>query len=327
VLNYDLFLKPARATVQQVYDQIVADIALAETNLAATVGAQNSPTLNKDCVTALKARVFLSMHNYSGAVTAANSLIASTTPAYPLINVAATFKNMWTTDGGTETILQLAATQPSELGNANNIYLGYTSATAKYTPDFVPQQWVINQYEATDIRRSAYLAQLPVYVMGVNYPNFWCINKYPGNPALFTGATTNYQHKPKIFRIAEMYLISAEAAAMTPATEPAALTTLNLLRTARSATTLVGLSGTALRDAIRAERARELLCEGFRLDDLKRWNLGFSRLAAQNQGPIQIGADFNQKVVAAGDNKFVWGIPANDITTNPNIANQQNPGW
>jgi hypothetical protein len=327
VLNYDLFLKPARATVQQVYDQIVADIAVAETNLAATNGAQNSPTLNKDCVTALKARVFLSMHNFTGAVTAANSLISSTTPAYPLITVAATFKNMWTTDGGTETILQLAATQPSELGNANSIYLGYTSATAKYTPDFVPQQWVINQYEATDIRRGAYLAQLPVYVMGVNYPNFWCINKYPGNPSLFTGATTNYQHKPKIFRVAEMYLISAEAAAMTPATEPAALTTLNLLRSARGATVLAGLTGTALRDAIRAERTRELLCEGFRLDDLKRWNLGFSRLAPQLLGPINIGADFNQKVVAAGDPKFVWAIPANDITTNPNIANQQNPGW
>jgi starch-binding outer membrane protein, SusD/RagB family len=42
------------------------------------------------------------------------------------------------------------------------------------------------------------------------------INKYPGNPALFTAASTNYQHKPKVFRVAEMYLIAAEADAQTP---------------------------------------------------------------------------------------------------------------
>jgi hypothetical protein len=40
---------------------------------------------------------------------------------------------------------------------------------------------------------------------------------------------------------------------------------------------------------------------------------------------ITPGADFEQKSVPAGDDKFVWGIPANDKTTNPNIV--QNNGW
>jgi hypothetical protein len=330
VLTFDITLRPARSTVEQVYQQILADITEAETRLAATPGAINSNRLTKDCVTALKARVYLCMHNWTGATTAANSLI--TGGLYPLITVAATFKSMWSADGtpagsGNETIFQLAASQPSELGNANGIYLGYNAATAKYTPDFIPEQWVIDQYEATDIRKAAYLEQKAVYVMGTNFPGIWCINKYPGNPALFTGATTNYQHKPKVFRVAEMYLISAEAAAQTPATEAAALTTLNLLRTARGATTLVGLTGTNLMNAIKAERVRELLCEGTRLDDLKRWKMGFSRLAPQNIALLNTGPDFDQKVVTAGDDKFVWAIPSNDITTNPNIANQQNPGW
>ena len=323
VLTFDITLRPSRATVEQVYQQILSDIAQAESLLTTSPGAQNSPKITKDCVLALKARVYLCMHNWTGAATAANSLITSGT--YPLITVAATYKNMWITDGGTETIFQLAASQPSELGNANSIYLGLNAATSKYTPDFVPEQWVIDLYGATDIRKAAYLEQKPVYVMGTNYPNFWCINKYPGNPALFTGATTNYMHKPKIFRVAEMYLISAEAAAQTPATEAAALATLNSLRTARGATTLVGLTGTALMDAIKSERVRELLCEGFRLDDLKRWKMGFARSAPQNIALINTGPDFDQKVVAAGDDKFVWGIPANDMTTNPNLV--QNQGW
>jgi hypothetical protein len=270
------------------------------------------------------------VYNYTGAVTAANSLITSGT--YPLITDATNFKNMWVNDGssaatGQETIFQLAASQPSELGNANSIYLGFNPTSGKYTPDFVPEQWVIDQYEATDIRKAAYLEQKPVYVMGVDYPGEWCINKYPGNPALFTGATTNYQHKPKVFRIAEMYLISAEAAAQAPATEADALATLNLLRTARGASTLVGLTGTALMDAVKAERERELLCEGTRIDDLKRWKMGFTRSASQNDALLVTGQDFTIKTVTASDPKFVWAIPANDMTTNPNLAGEQNPGW
>jgi hypothetical protein len=221
----------------------------------------------------------------------------------------------------------LFASQPSELSNANAIYLGYNPANLKYTPDFVPQQWVVDIYAAGDIRKAAYLEQKTVLVQGTTYNNVWCINKYPGNPALFTGASTNYQHKPKIFRIAEMYLISAEAAAQSAGTEAAGLTTLNLLRTSRGASTLTGLTGTALMNAIKDERVRELLCEGTRLDDLKRWKMGVTRLAPQNTAFLNLGPDFNLKVVPAGDDKFVWAIPKNDITTNPNIASQQNPGW
>jgi hypothetical protein len=80
-------------------------------------------------------------------------------------------------------------------------------------------------------------------------------------------------------------------------------------------------------DAIKSERVRELLCEGSRLDDLKRWKMGFSRSAPQNTALLNIGPEFDQKVVAAGDDKFVWAIPANDMTTNPNLIGQQNPGW
>lgn len=325
VLKFDITQRPSRATVEQVYQQILSDLTLAESYLSATSGSQNSSKITRDCVTALKARVNLCMHNWTGAVTASNSLISSGT--YPLMTGAAAFKNMWTTDGGTETIFQLFASQPSELSNANNIYLGYNSQSQKYTPDFVPQQWVIDLYENTDIRKAAYLEQKPLTIQGTQYSNIYLINKYPGNPSLFTAASTNYQHKPKVFRIAEMYLISAEAAAQSAATESAALATLNQLRTARGATALAGLTGTALMDAIKNERVRELLCEGTRLDDLKRWKMGVTRRTPQNTAFLNLGADFDQKVVPAGDDKFVWGIPKNDLTTNPNIANQQNPGW
>ena len=322
VLNFDITLRPKRATVAEVYTQILADIAQAKT-LLTTVGSKSAIKLTKDCVLALEARVQLCMHNYTGAVSTANSLISSGT--YPLINTAAAFKAMWVNDNSTEVIFQPFFSQPSELGLANAIYLGFNAALVKYTPDFIPQKWVVDLYEDTDIRKLVYLEKKILYIQGVTYPDIYCINKYPGNPTLFTAATTNYMQKPKVFRVAEMYLISAEAAAQTPATEGAALVTLNQLRTARGLTALSGVTGVTLMNAIKDEWVREMLCEGTRLDDLKRWKMGMVRKAPQNMSVITPGADFEQKSVAAGDNKFVWGIPANDLTTNTNMV--QNPGW
>ena len=63
--------------------------------------------------------------------------------------------------------------------------------------------------------------------------------------------------------------------------------------------------------------------EGLRLDDLKRWKQGLARGAAQNSAILNNDGTLLTK--AATENKFVWAIPARDITTNPNL--KQNPGW
>ena len=324
VLSYDLNAQPPRATSKQVYDQIISDINQAKTYLAATAGTQGSVKFTKDAAAALEARVRLNMQDWAGAMAAAQTLISSGT--YPLINTAAELSAYWTTDLAKETICQLAVVKTTELANTNSIYLGYSAANGKYDPDFIPTQTIINLYDAADIRKGVYFAALPVIVQGINYPGLTLVNKFPGNPALWTAASTNYQQAPKMFRIAEQYLIYAEAAQrLGGANEALALTTLNQLRVARGVPALSGISGTTLRDAIRDERTRELAFEGFRLWDLKRWHLGFTRGTAQNLGPIINGANFNQLSIAADDPKFTWGIPTNDLTINTNLV--QNTGW
>jgi len=233
---------------------------------------------------------------------------------------------MWKTDATTETIMQCFVSKPNELPNTNSIYLGLVAATGKFTPDFVPSQWVVDKFDVTDLRKAAYFERKLLTIQGVDYPNIWLVNKYPGNPALFTTAVTNYAHTPKVFRVAELYLISAEANARAgAATEPAALIRLNNIRTARGLPALVGLTGTPLIDAIKYKRLRELAFEGVRLWDLKRWNEGFTRSAPQNLNLINVGSNYNTLSIPAGDNKFTWGIPTRDLTTNPNLV--QNPGW
>lgn len=325
VLNYDISLKLPRATVKQVYDKILSDLTVAKQGLSTVPGVANAKRITSDAVTALEAKVYLNMHEFDKAATAANTVISNT--KYDLASTVADLKTVWVNDGGKEAILQLYAAKPSEIPNVNSIYLGYNATSAKYTPDFVPTQGALDLYEATDIRKAVYFEQKPVYIQGTNYANFYCVNKYPGNPALFTAATTNYAHAPKVIRLAEMYLISAEAYANISGKESEALSKLNALRTKRGLTALSGLSGSALMTEIRNERTREMMYEGSRLDDLKRWKLPMNRTTPQNTALLTTGADYVTKSVPAGDNKFVWGIPAQDMLINTALTGQQNPGW
>ena len=76
---------------------------------------------------------------------------------------------------------------------------------------------------------------------------------------------------------------------------------------------------------IRNERTRELAFEGFRLFDLKRWHLGFTRGTAQDLGAINVGSNYNTTSIPADANQFVWGIPTYAININTNLV--QNTGW
>jgi hypothetical protein len=309
-----------------VYDQILSDIATAKLNLASSAGAPGATRFNIDVATALEARVRLHMQDWTGAMAAANTII--TANKYPLLNTLTNLNNMWTNDLATEVIFNSAVVKQTEQANTNSIYLGFNGATGKFTPDFIPTVDFVNLYDAADFRKSVYLKQLPAIVQGVNYPNLWCVNKFPGNPALFTSTYTNYQHAPKVFRSAEQFLIYAEAAANAGgASEALALSTLNKLRTARGLTALSGLTGAALMTEIRNERTRELAFEGFRLFDLKRWKLGFTRGTPQNLGAINTtpATSYHQINVAASNPQFVWGIPTYEININTNLV--QNPGW
>ena len=260
------------------------------------------------------------MQDWAAAKTISDELIAS--GEYLLTTTATALKSMWHTDEHQEVIMALKTIQPDETARRNNIYIGLITATGNFAPDFLPSQWVVDMYSDTDHRKSVYFEQKVVEQSKVEYPGIWVVNKYPGNPSLFTG-NTNYQHSPILFRIGEMYLISAESALNISGGD--ALTPLNQLRTARNLPVLTGIDGTTLTTAVRDERFRELAFEGFRLDDLRRWKLGFTRRLPQNTALINTGADFNTMVRTAEDPKFTWGIPTQEITVNPNMV--QNPGW
>jgi hypothetical protein len=326
VLHFDLTERPGRATTAQIYEQILSDIKDAKA-LMTTAGKPGSTRLTKDCVTALEARVFLDMHRYADAAAAAAALIATNT--YPLVTTEEAFTNIWAKDAPDETILMMFASTPDELSTdyLNNMFLGYSATTKMYVPDFVPEQWVIDLYDDADLRKAAYFAELPVrFSTEANDYTLFLLNKYPGNPELYSGSVSNYHHKPKVFRIAEAHLIKAEALAWDNK-DAEALDALNVLRTARGIAPLTGLSGDALKAEVKNERIRELVGEGNRLDDMKRWKENLVRRAPQNANTIATVAGAPSLSKPATDNKFVWAIPTREMTTNPSLQGQQNPGW
>ncbi|MES2652150.1 MAG: RagB/SusD family nutrient uptake outer membrane protein [Bacteroidota bacterium] len=319
ITEFDVLLKPARANVKAVYDQIIADITYAKANnKRANVRAARYFT--PDAVLALDARVRLNMQDWAGAYTAANTLITS--GRYPLYNTAVGLKSYWATDATQEDIMRINATL-TETVATNVIYLGLNGAAGHFVPDFVPTQTVVDSYETADLRKLVYFEQKLIQIQGIRYPNIWLVNKFPGNPGLFTTPFTNYQNANKVFRIGEVYAIAAEAAER-GGNAAGALTALNALKVARGIAPSVA-SGAALTQEVREERTREMNFDGFRLWDLKRWGLGFTRGTPQNSLFLQNATGFTGLVVAAGDNKFVWGFPTNDVILNPNIV--QNPGW
>jgi starch-binding outer membrane protein, SusD/RagB family len=122
-------------------------------------------------------------------------------------------------------------------------------------------------------------------------------------------------------RLAEMYLILAEAYARTPGKESDAKAALFTLAKNRDASyTLSSNSGQALINEILVQRRVELWGEGFRYFDLKRLNLPLDRTVVPNFVSAAVGGVMQ---VPAGDNRWVFAIPISELQANPNST--QNP--
>lgn len=317
VLKFDMEALPERATTQQIYDQILSDLAIAEKGMAAVQGKVGSSRFTKDAVKILKARVSLYTQNWQQAYAEASALVDAGT--YPLAANQEAFKDIWHKDTTTESICQLFVENPDERTNTNSLYLEYSNRRKKYSPLFIPTQALLDKYEDSDFRKNVFFEQKRVFLANRDF-NLTLVNKFPGNPALFTSNFTNYRHFPKVFRVAEAYLIASEAAYKLN-DETNAKKYLNLLRTARGLAEVSSM-GEDLFQAIKDERLRELAFEGMRLDDLKRWKQNVVRGTPQNTEAIfqtPTPEQYHQLNRSYSDEKIVWEVSEREKELNPNL--------
>lgn len=328
---------PRRSTLAETYGLILEDLAVAEKSVKVK-GSQNSSYITEDVVKALQARVALSMHDYGTAFDKAVELIDSGT--YPLMDNADAYALGWIDDNLTETIWQPVMRDYTETGNSMSLFINNSFGTeGNDKPQYVPEDWVLDLYDKdNDIRYAAYFDER-TFKQPVS-GTMTLMVKYPGNPKYDTdsgsGRIPEYCNQPKIFRISEMYLIAAEAATNIPGRDAQGSKYLNDLKSKRIANwTPVSLSGSSLKYEIRNERVRELFGEGHRLNDIKRWHIGFKRSGGQNpdllynpgEGDSNAGNSANYLNCSrqADDPFFLWPIPTTEVQANPQI--RQNPGY
>ena len=123
----------------------------------------------------------------------------------------------------------------------------------------------------------------------------------------------------KVCRMAEMFLIRAEANARKASPDITAATAdLNTLRSNRipGYTNATFPSATSLIDAIMTERFKELAFEGFRFWDLKRNNLSVDRLSSDASAAWQN--------LPSGNYRFVLPIPNGELLANSNMVQNDN---
>jgi hypothetical protein len=123
-----------------------------------------------------------------------------------------------------------------------------------------------------------------------------------------------------MFRLADAYLIYAEAAARGAGDRTLALQYVNALRTRAYGNTSGNITAAQLTaDFILDERARELYWEGSRRTDLIRFN---KYTSATYVWPWKGGVKDGKSV---SDFYKIYPIPSTDLTANPNL--KQNTGY
>lgn len=296
----DELIKPARASVAEVYAQIILDL---KKSLTLMVTPQKQAKLTPTAANALLAKVYLYMEDWTNAEKYATDAI---TGPYTLLARTA-YVTSWANKFSVESLFEVATSTNDNLG-ANSI--GYFYEQAGYGEGLATAD-LYAQYTATDVRRS--LIQVGVRKVTFENPAYF-IKKYP------RGITTTRDDNSKVLRLSEVYLIRAEARAelgKTDATKDVgALSDLNMIvqRADLTATAVTGLTGDPLVERILLERRKELAFEGNRFFDLTR----------RKQDVTHIRSD-SQVVLTYPNQKFVYPIPFAEITANPNI--KQNPGW
>jgi len=295
----------ARSTVGEVYNQVVADLDYAETNLPATytTAILNTTRAHKNTAIALKTRVYLSMQKYDKVITEANKIVPATAPftassgvPHALqADITNVFKAPYTT---TESILSMPMTTTSGDNPGTQNQLGFyfynNGAVGSAEYSLYPAGIIANaSWTATD-RRRAFI-----------YTNTTSGKKYLSK---YTAPSPYTDYAP-VIRWSEVLLNLAEALARTNAgVDARALALVNAVRQRSDANTTIGATTQAqLIAAILLERRIEFLGEGLRNNDLMRL---LQPIPAKGSAPLKNPSDVG----------YIWPISSDELALNSQMT-------
>jgi len=320
----DVNEKPARASLADTYALIKSDIAAAKELFTDKEDTDvSSPTYN--ATLALEAHVCLQSQDYDTAIACAKELMDK----YPLCSNDEEFTSMWENDEGSELIFVPQQSLPDERLSGNYsafISVNTVNGEDKFTSNYIPTQGLMDLYADGDMRKDIYFAQNGIYANSdAEDPDAYIFAKFPGNEALDQNVSSyEFYNMSKVYRVAEMYLIAAEAQYYKDGTGSEYINQLRIARGATKLSTANGgeLSGSTLFTEIKNEWAREMCGEGQRFVCLKRWGEGFTRMTPQSlaNGVLYTQSGVTTLNIAADNMRWTWEIPQNDLETNDNLV-------
>lgn len=321
-----------RASLYDSYQFVLENLDMADEHLDSENDVYGNIYNTKAMSQALRARVALYMQDWETAIEYSTKLIESKAFALSSVNSSIGnqnhFQYLWSNDDGYEIIWRVYLTPESYGGMLGSPFLGFNNDRVYYYPDYVPAQWVLGLYEANDLRDDAYFRTTTT---GHSHRLTWpLLIKYEGNTSFINSYRLYEVSMPKPFRLAEQYLIRAEAYCRQESPNySAASADLTTLRQARfkSGTGTLSVNKDNCIENIAKERVRELYMEGHRLHDIKRWGKlyndgkGFERAPQTNS--LAEGSSIKK---SADDYMFVWPIPRHEVEA-PGSQVQQNEGY
>ena len=319
----DATAEPTRATVEQIYTQIVSDLTQAAPLFIQTQRVNGF--INYYANIAMQARVYLQMQNYSGALTAAEAIINS--GLYTLYSND-TWLSTWSRQFQSESIFELAVL-PTETDQGRG-----SLGSMINNSDLKPTYSIYTYYIASD----AFLARLeedPDDVrLGLMAPdeksetsfhagvrNGACYKYLGGVNTPGDGKATATAVNVKVIRLSEIYLIAAEAALSTSNRTKAA-EYLQAIRK-RAPNLAPATADNITLKMIQDERSKELFGEGHRFFDMMRWNESITFNDYWAQSPIITRPETIDRTYY----KTILPIDQNELNANPALVSQQNPGY
>lgn len=281
----------ARASEADVLAQVLADLDYA-IGVSAFGNTNTNGRISKDAAKALKARVALYMGDYTTAEALATDVIAS---GRYTMTPGATYKDIWANKNTKESLWEIQF----EPTNSNSIAFFYYATTAGGRNEISTSTSLNTAHEAGDLRKSVNATTTGGGATNLKTLKYIRVSTGDDNVVLF--------------RLAELYLIRAEARALKASPDlVGSLADLNVIRTRAGLANSAASTAADLMTAIMQERRIELAHEGHRFFDLKRTNL--------------LGTTLSSNFSGSNAFRALWPIPQRE-TLNSGGVITQNTGY
>jgi len=319
---------PFRNTLKYVYAMAIKDLNESIVDLPAVTEA-NAKYMNRNAANAVLARIYLDMHDYTKALSAA------TAAAVPLMDKMEYFKG-GLTKVNTESILAFA--NDVDKMSKWRTFISFSDNYEGMGDDYVVNKPFAQSFSDNDLRKYFFLGETIFTSPAISHFTIWDIPTIKANLATYMEASYSGKGYPlygkfprrdavsgsakgglargeyNYIRGSEMTLIIAECEARI-GSEPAARTALESIanRMSEDGTKLVDaslLTGQNLLDAILLEKRRELLGEGHDRVEILRLGKGLVRTGTSHAAMVNLPAN---------SSSFVWPIPEDETNVNGNL--------